>query len=244
MNDRDWIDYLYGEMTEEDVSKFEERMDSDPVAQKKLESFRQMRFLMHQHEDVKPTGTPMIVVQQPKSWLRWTAIAASLLVLLVAGRLLDFRVSVDDGLIQLSYGQAHEAKPNESVILAQLNEQKNEWQSSINMLRSDLQLAMQQMQANSTDQPTTKFADYRYVESALHDLQGQNQQMADQLVESLRREQNENTEALINDLLRYWDEQRKADLQLVNDGLQNLAQSIQLSSDTYAQLIQQPFENY
>ncbi len=244
MNERNWIDYLYGEMTEEETRNFEEEIGGNSSAKDELDSFRRVRFLLHQQEDVPPTGNPVVVVKRSAIWSKWMGIAASLLVLLVAGKLLNVQASAGQGSFHLSFGESTPSQEVSPQLLAKLDQQRQEWQTGLASLRYDLDQAVVNLQSKPSDQPRTRFAEYQFVESALHDLQGQNQKMADDLIENLRREQNENTQVLVDNLLRYWDEQRKADLQLVNDGLQNLAESIQLSSDTYAQLIQQPIENY
>lgn len=243
MNERNWIDYLYGEMTDEETQTFEAEITGDNSAKDELDSFRRVRFLLHQHEDVQPTGSPVVVVKRYPKWSKWMGIAASLLVLLVAGKLLNVQASAGQGSLHLSFGEPITSQEVSPQLLAKLDQQRQEWQTGLASLRYDLDQAVVNLQSRPAV-PKTRFAEYQFVESALHDLQGQNQKMADDLIENLRREQNENTQVLVDNLLRYWDEQRKADLQLVNDGLQNLAESIQLSSDTYAQLIQQPIENY
>lgn len=245
MNERNWIDYLYGEMNDEEARNFEEEIGGNDSAKDELDTFRRVRFLLHQHEDVQPTGNPVVVVKRSSGWTKWMGIAASLLVLLVAGKLLNVQASAGQGSFHLSFGDSTPRQEVSPQLLAKLDQQRQEWQTGLASLRYDLDQAVVNLQSQpAVRQPQSQFAEYQFVETALHDLQGQNQKMADELIENLRREQNENTQVLVDNLLRYWDEQRKADLQMVNDGLQNLAESIQLSSDTYAQLIQQPIENY
>ena len=51
-------------------------------------------------------------------------------------------------------------------------------------------------------------------------------------------------QSIAQDLIRYWDEQRQNDLEVINDGLQNLAQSIQFSNNDLVQLVNNPRQNY
>ena len=66
------------------------------------------------------------------------------------------------------------------------------------------------------------------------DLRSLRQQQADlarQTAEQIQLQQQAYVREAINDLMRYWDARRSEDMQLINAGLDNIAQRIQFNDD-------------
>ena len=108
------LEYLYGEMDEKQRIIFKESLQSDESLQQELSELEMVRkFLDHRtDEKMEPAR---IVVQRPtvvRPISKWWLVAASLLVLLIAGKLLELNISWQDNQMTIAFG---EVKRQESI---------------------------------------------------------------------------------------------------------------------------------
>src|SRR5690349_5330970 len=88
--------YLYDELSGEEKVMVEKYLQENPAAMKELESFQHLRKMLTAVSD-KEVIAPPIVMEDTKQRFFWnapyfktiTAIAASLLLLMIAGKVLD-----------------------------------------------------------------------------------------------------------------------------------------------------------
>ncbi|MFO0507185.1 MAG: anti-sigma factor family protein [Chryseotalea sp.] len=85
----DWIDYLYGNMSSEQVMRFEAYLIENPEAQKKLESLQEIRKWMTSVEDKEVIAPPLFITNAQNSFWQFPyaktilIIAASLLIIII-----------------------------------------------------------------------------------------------------------------------------------------------------------------
>src|SRR5688572_2755734 len=107
--------YLYDELSGEEKVLVEKYLLENPTAMKELESLKFLRSMMTHVED-KEVIAPPIVIEDSNQRFFWNApylktnvsIAASLLLLMVAGSLMDIRMKYSDNQVSLSFGEQTE----------------------------------------------------------------------------------------------------------------------------------------
>ncbi len=204
---------------------------------RKLQSVRD--FLQSDQEE--DPGQPPVFIKPKRSIVisKWWAIAASLAMLILAGKLFGLRVTADQNHLAVHFG-------NEPKLQASSDDYQ-QVMASLAALRHDVNTKLNApLPATTTENVApAQEVDYdRLLAMFKSALDRENNQFAERLTSQLQEDQQEYTREVMTTLVDFWDRQRKEDLQMVNDGLQNLAQSIQLNSDEFAQFVNQPIENY
>ena len=64
------------------------------------------------------------------------------------------------------------------------------------------------------------------------------------LAAKILEDQQISMQSMAQGLISYWDEQRKKDLQMINSGLENLVQAIQMNSQDLTQFVNNTQYNY
>ena len=237
MNKEKLISYLYQEMHASERRSLETNQEM----MKEARELAEVRAFLQSDEDESGGNTPIFIKPKRRINLsKWWALAASLVILLVAGKLLDVRFEKKGNQLTLSYGELPEADID-------LQSQFKETLVSLVNRQRDLNDRIDGLQniANKNTQTTNETNDYRMSPASLrHLLEKENSLFAEQLTQQLQQDQQAYTLEVVNTLLDFWDGQRKQDLQVVNNGLQNLAQTIQLNSDEFAQFTNQSVQNY
>ena len=124
-------------------------------------------------------------------------------------------------------------------------------------LKSGIESLKGQLAAYQLQQKNEKDTEPKYVSStsSQHEqnqlvqliqktLTDQQSTLETRLSNQLLEEQQIYIQSIAQDLIRYWDDQRQNDLEAINDGLQNLAQSIKFSNNDLVQLVNNPRQNY
>ena len=104
--------YLYGELSAEEKINFEEILKNDPALQEELREFRSVRSMMKQLEEVQPKSTVVEIKTKPiipMKMIRWLSIAASLALLLWAGKP---RLDVNKSGFSIAFG----TPPNSTLV--------------------------------------------------------------------------------------------------------------------------------
>src|SRR5687768_3758092 len=104
--------YLYDELSGEERVLVEKYLLENPTAMKELESLQHLRKMMSTISD-KEVIAPPIVVEETNQRFFWnapyfktiSAIAASLLLLMVAGKILDVQMNYSGNEVSLSFGK-------------------------------------------------------------------------------------------------------------------------------------------
>jgi len=239
MDNNKIMDYLYGEMSESDQIQFEKEMDRNEALRKEVQSLKEVRSFLQEHkEEAIPSST--VVIENPSRVFRiskWWAVAASLLLLLMAGKILDFRVTAGDGQLVMGFGPLEENKivqPQEpELTVEQLEEILAELKSEIKTELNKQGTLIAQSDQKITDQKAE-------MNRWMKEVRTDQAQFAEAFWNEYDRDKNAFTTRLVNDFIDYNETQRREDLDMINKGFSDLAQMIQLNLDPAANLVYQP----
>jgi hypothetical protein len=248
-----WMAYLYDELSGDEKMKVEEYLRENPAAMKELESLRHLRKIMTSIED-KEVIAPPIVIEDSKQRFLWNApyfktivsIAASLLLLMVVGKLMDVQVSYGDKQLSFRFGQpvtpmdVHaiaEERPtgltadqvqqminnsmqqNNQVVQASLKESQQKLDASISK-----NFAMNSTKINNLVQQASR-ASQDEIRQFVAGLQNQNQQLVKDYFQLSTADQQKYIEGLLVDFSKYLQQQRNNDLETIQTRLTGLEQN-------------------
>ena len=238
MNKERLIEYVYQEMSASERKDFEALPENVQTARQLSE----IRAFLRSDKDEQPGGQPIFIKPRRRIiFSKWWAIAAGMLMLLFAGRLLDVRIEKADQSFTFSYGGYEKAQPavqaNYDDVLASMASLRYDLNKRIDGLHQNAVYQANQRSTSPNDQTAS-------VNALKRILARENSTFAEELTQQLKSSQQAYTLEVVNTLLDYWDGQRKQDLEVVNTNLQNLAQTIQLNSDEFAQFTNQTVQNY
>jgi hypothetical protein len=229
---------------------FEKSLQADESLRQELSELKMVRNFLDHSIDEKAEATK-VVVQRPvvRPISRWWMAAASVIMLLVTGKLLDLRISWYDDQMTVAFGEPQRQSPPQAV--------ENISPTEYLELKTGMESLKAQLTSFQLEQKTDKISGTQYVRS---ETKENDQRQLVQLIQKTIAEQQSTLESRLSnqmledqqlyiqsiaqDLIRYWDEQRQNDLEVINDGLQNLAQSIQFSNNDLVQLVNNPRQNY
>ena len=105
------ISYLYGELSADEAMKVQTYLHANPEALKKLQALGDTKNILHQVQD-KEVIAPPIFMDDTKTVSLWhnsyfktvMSIAASLLFIMVAGRLMGTEINISSGELKISFG--------------------------------------------------------------------------------------------------------------------------------------------
>lgn len=228
------IAYLYDELNEKEKSKVEDYFLKHPGELKKLQELNDVRAIISHVQDKEVIAPPVFVDDSGTRSLWQSAyfkmslgIAASILFLLVAGKILGPDISYSKGELRISFGNKNEqqlvptntlteekVKAMISNSLASNNEliQKSSKEDQQKMLQTLAEMNSKKMDALTT---TASQASREQVQTFVASLQEQNLKMLKDYFQLSSTEQKKYMEGLLTDFSSYLQEQRKQDLQLV-----------------------------
>lgn len=242
--------YLYDELSGEERVLVEKYLLENPAALKELESLKFLRTVMTHVED-KEVIAPPIVIEDSNQRFIWNApylktivsIAASLLLLMVAGSLMDIKLKYSDNQVSLSFGEQTEQvtapatsgsgmtpeqvqqminasmQQNNQVVQASFEESRQKLDASISK-----NLAMNSTKINNLVQQASRASQdeiRRYAAS----LQNQNQQLVKDYFQLSTNDQQKYIEGLLVDFSKYLQQQRNNDLETLQARLTGIEQN-------------------
>lgn len=243
--------YLYDELPVEEKLMVEKYLQENPQALKEFQDLQTLRKFLSTVED-KEVIAPPIVVENSNQRFFWnapyfktiTSIAASLLILMLVGKLTGLQMNYGNKELRLSFGAPAATQEQNNPMQTSLT--KEEIQQMINESMHDNTNAMlanwseaQQKQldesirknlaANSTkinslvQQASRASQDevQRYVAS----LQNQNQEMVKNYFQLTSSEQQKYIEGLLVDFAQYMNQQRTNDLTTLQARLSSIEQN-------------------
>jgi hypothetical protein len=253
-DEKDWMAYLYGELEGQEKESVEQYLLSNPEARLEHEKFQNLRKAMSAVED-KEVIAPPIIFEAGKQRFLWNtpyfrvivSIAASLLLILLVGKVTGTRITVSDNEFRLSFG-AEQIQENPVSKSGELT--ANEVQQMINSSLQDNNTAMQANWSESQKQlmeesqkklnasirqnlavssskidellRTAATASQGQVEAYVATIQNENSQQMKDYFQLTSTQQKKYIEDLVVDFAQYLQQQRKDDLQLVQSQLQNI----------------------
>jgi hypothetical protein len=240
--------YLYDELEGEERALVEKYLQENPEALKELQSLMHLRKMLSTVED-KEVIAPPIVMEDSKQRFFWntpyfktiTSIAASLLILILVGKLTNLQMGYSNNEFRLSFGKV-EANPvneqaasltaeqvqqminaslqdNNQIVQASLSESQRKLDESINK-----NLAMNSQKINALVQQASK-ASQDDIRQYVASLQSENQQVVKDYFQLTSNEQQKYIEGLLVDFSKYLQQQRNNDLNTLQTRLSSIEQN-------------------
>lgn len=245
------MEYLYGEMDASAKEEFEQLLKTDEALQKELDTMQKTRSFLATDRDLVPQGKVQIVSHSgigKNSIFRskWFTMAASLLMLLIAGKLLDIRMVAKSGEFVVQFGDRVES-PKDDMLQMIREELKTEHQFLELQLASFQQQLEQKLESPAPEIQKgfqTQFASYnRQIKNLKTDLEVAQADRYNTFMDQMQRDQKQYSKELMQGMFQFVEAQRQEDLKLISQGFKNLSRAIQLGED-YAQFANQPLQKF
>lgn len=256
------ISYLYEELEAKENDKVEQYLQANPEEQKKLQQMADALGVMRHVQDKEVIAPPIFMDDAPRAYTVWMSgyfktvvgIAATLLLLLVAARLIGPEISYSQGELRISFAEkkinppaeqqqqpsglspeqvqqminSSLVKNNEAITAGWSDTQK---QLSLS-IRQNLDLNSKKIDGLMKD---ASLASQDQVRSFVANMQSDNLKSIREYMQLSSTEQNKYMEGLLVDFSRYLNEQRSQDLQL----FQARIGSIERNTDEFKQETEQ-----
>ncbi len=260
------IAYLYDELDAKEVEKVQEYLNRNPEVLKKLLGLNEVKNVLSHAGDQEVIAPPIFMDSTSHASRFWQSgyfktvmsIAASILFLLVAARLIGPEISYSGGELRISFsGNKKIEKPIEQVVtplvspdevqnminasLIKNNEQiSSEWENN----NKKLQASLRRNLSNNSEKidelmKVASQASQDQVRTFVASLQQDNLQLMKDYMQLSAKDQKTYVESLLMDFSKYLQEQRKQDLVL----FQTRMSSIEKNTDQFKQETEQILAN-
>jgi hypothetical protein len=263
-DEKDWMAYLYGELEGPDKEKIDQYLLVNAEARTEFDKFRRLRKMMATVED-KEVIAPPIFVGDTRQRVLWNtpyfktivSIAASLLLIIMAGSLAGTRISISNREFRLSFGGEH-AQPDvkevepptqavtagevQQMINASLSEhniaQQTSWKESQQKLDASIRRNLN-MNSAKIDQLVREAAtaSQNQIRQYVANIQTENAQMVKDYFQLTSGEQKKYIEDLLIDFAQYMQQQHANDLQVVQTQLNSLRQNTNIFKQETEQIL-------
>jgi len=263
-DENDLMAYLYGELEGSEKEAMDKYLFEHPEARVELERLQQMRSMLGHVKD-KEVIAPPIFVGESKQRFIWNApylktivsIAASLLLIILAGKLAGMKIQYQESALHISFGgdQVVNGNSTETTTPGIASVTPEEVQAMINASLDKNNLAMQsswketqqQLDASITKslaQNSNKIdklvkdasvASQDQIRQFVSGMQTENLQLVKNYFKLSSDEQKQYIESLLVDFSKYLQQQRNDDLQVVQTRLN----SIEKNTDVFKQETEQ-----
>ncbi|HEX8039928.1 MAG TPA: hypothetical protein VF490_12295 [Chryseosolibacter sp.] len=268
-DEKDWMAYLYGEMEEGEKLKFESYIEQHADAREELGRWKNLRAMLSRADEKEVIAPPLFIDDRRRSvggravyWLRTPyvkiamSVAASLLVVILAGSATRTRMTISGHEFRLSFGEVQEGKEGQqnaaSPILseAQVQEMIN---TSLNRNNSLMQANLEETQKKLDASIRKNLAlNSGRINDLLKQASTASQQQITQYVQGMRQEnmqqvkdyfqltsteQKKYIENLLVDFAQYLQQQRNSDLELVQTQMKSLEQNTNLFKQETEQIL-------
>lgn len=248
-----WMDYLYGEMPDDDKARMEAFLQQSEDARKQLAQYRQLRSFLQQHGEDREIIVPPLesfgVRQQPvrTAYLnspfvkKVAAVAAAIVLVLVAGKFTDARVSFSSQEWKITFGAPalpQEEKPVPALTSAQVQQMiDNSVANSQELLDQQWEERQKKLVAsiaqNAEADPARIDALVKKAANASQEeirayalqLETKNLEMVKEYFDLSQAEQKKYIEELLVDFAKYLEQQQRDDMHVVQMRLRNLEQN-------------------
>jgi len=238
------IAYHYGELEGDVRANVEAYLDRFPEERRRMEEWYDTRAIMGHLRDKEVIAPPIVFGESERSFWREgyvrmsLGIAAALMIVVVAARLLGMSASYQGGELRIGYLKEQVAAPSYStlseekvadMIKASLNENNNALQASWNSDRKNLEDNIRQnIYSNSErlDQLVRKVSEgqQQQVRQFVDQLQADNLKLMKDYLQMSNEGQKQYVESLLVDFSKYLQEQRKQDVQFFQSSLTDMQQ--------------------
>ncbi|MCG8310892.1 MAG: hypothetical protein MI975_26120 [Cytophagales bacterium] len=239
---KDLLDYLYGEMNAGEKKDFEKKLKEDEKLRKELEELTSVRNELETLKDkevMEPFSTwgrsrssswfhakrRKIIVFKPV-----TAVAASLLILMLVGYFTNFSVAITDRSVQLGFGdnpamddrnyfteeEVHaivrdELQKSSEKLLAQLADAEQEFNTRLAMLKTELQEASDDKKEDEISR--------RDLQNFFTNAENKNAEAVKEYLKLTSAQQQEYFKAMFTQFNNFYQQQRDDDLTFIQNSL-------------------------
>ncbi|MCK5276942.1 MAG: hypothetical protein KAK04_00365 [Cyclobacteriaceae bacterium] len=250
---KELLDYIYGEMTAGEKKEFEQKLSEDAGLRKEFEELNSVRQELNKLKDkeiMEPFSTwgrsrssswfgsnsrRKIVVFRPV-----TAVAASLLILMLVGFLTNFSISINDQGLFLGFGNRiqtsdvkalvrRELDENNKMLLTKLTESENSYNNKFIAVETSLSNAMK---ANEKSVVTRED-----LQNLFTSAENKNTELIREYLKLTTTQQQQYFTTMLTQFNDYMLEQRSEDLTMIRNSLIELKQSQNVQKQETDQVI-------
>ena len=262
-DERDWMAYLYDELDSDERAKVDQYLLNHAEARKELEAFQQIRALMGTVKDKEVIAPPIVVGDTRQRFLlnapylkTIVSIAASLLLMMLVGKLTDAQINLSGREWRISFGKPDfTEKPDSNQLVASMTpEQVQEminlslsqnnsliqanWSETQKKLDASIKsnLALNTGSVNKLVREAST-ASQDQIRQYVSSIQTENMQLVKDYFQLTSTEQKKYIEDLLVDFAKYLQQQRNDDLQLVQLKLNSLEKDTDLFKQETEQIL-------
>lgn len=256
------IAYLYGELEGSEKEKVEVYLANSAAARAELEKLQSVRFMMGMLGD-KEVIAPPIVIDNQSNRFHWNTpffrtvvgIAASLLVIMIVGKLTSASIRMSDHEFTISFGErpakAVESLTDKNTLTADEVQQmiKSSLVENNQAVYENMAETQQRLDASIKDNLASNslkinnlvqnaaMASQDQIREYVTSIQAENQKMVKDYFQLTSTEQKQYIEDLLVDFSKYLQQQRKDDLMIVQSRLNNIEQNTDIFKQETEQII-------
>ena len=258
-DEKDFMDYLYGELEGQDKARFERYLQEHPEAQQQLRGFQQLQSMLATVKDKEVIAPPLVIGDTQRSiwhtpYLRTVlAIAASLTLILLVGRFSGLQMRSSGGELVMSFGEpksriepagapALTAQQVQQMIDASVTTNNDalqaNWKQSQAALDESIRknLALNSGKINDLVKQASS-ASQDQIRQYVSNIQSENKQLVKDYFQLTANDQKKYIENLLVDFAKYLQQQRAEDLKLVQSRLSNIEQNNDLFKQETEQIL-------
>jgi hypothetical protein len=246
------MSYLYGELEGVEKDKVERYLFEHPEGRMELEKLQQVRRVMSFVKDKEVIAPPIVIGTNNR--FNWNspyvktilAIAASMLLIMVVGRLTDTNVSLDNRQVKISFGELQNdpkevienqlSKPGltadevQAMINSSLTENNEMMKASWDETQEKLDASIRHNLAQNSNRidhlmKQASSASEEQIKAFLASAQTENMRLVKDYFQLSATDQKQYIEDLLVDFAKYLQQQRTDDLRIVQSRLNNLEQN-------------------
>lgn len=258
--------YLYGELQGEEKKSVEKYLTENPDAMKALQDMMDVRKILSAIEDKEVIAPPIVMEDSKQRYFRNApylktviSIAASLMLLLVAGKVLDLRISYENNTTQISFGEPapktiepiqpgltaqqvqdminNSVQSNNQIVQASWSESQKKIDASIRK-----NMAMNSDKFNELVKEASKASEAQ-ISGYVASLKNENQQLVKDYFKLTTNEQQKYIENLLVDFAKYMNQQRTSDLEAIQMRMVNMEQNTTLFKEETEQILSSIISN-
>jgi hypothetical protein len=250
-NEAEWMAYLYGELAGEERKQMERYLADHAEARKELENMKALQQLLQTVKD-KEVIAPPLVLGNERIFKLWqypyaktiVSVAASLLLLMLVGRVTQTSIATTDNGIQISFGENRKDKElltEPALSLAQVQQMINSslaqnnsyWQTTVENSNEQIKASIHKTFASTAQNNKRVDALVQQVAAASKNeiqgyvatLQTENMKLMQNYLQLTTTEQKDYMETLLVDFAKYLQQQRNDDLQLLQTKITDVEQT-------------------
>lgn len=253
--------YLYGELEGEEKAKFEQYLQQNPQAREELGNFQVLRKVMGTVAD-KEVIAPPIFVNDSKASIMWhspylktiVSIAASLLLLMVVGKVLDMHINYTDNELKIAFGERRPvavvketpasltAEQVQQMITASLQNNNTAMQLSLKESQQKLDASIQKNLASNSSNINQLVRDASQaskneIQQYVANMQSENVKLVKDYFQLTSTDQKKYIEDLLVDFAKYMKQQQNNDLQVVQTRLNSLEKNTDIFKQETEQIL-------